>query len=128
MKVHGIIASSREVRTGSFIKEFLLKHGAGYPYQVYKELKRIKLELGLKPGSYQNIKNYFYWIEKLGLIKKTRKVEVRQMKISGEVDRRGRGLRPKGRPVYHQYYRLTGKGKREKEAWINPRKALYEKR
>ena len=127
MKVHGIMATSRGVRTGSFIKRFLLKHGEGYPYQVYQELKKIKLELGLNPGSYQNIRNYFYWLERLGLIERTRRVEVEQMKISGETDRRGRGLRPRGRPVYYQYYRLTEKGRREKEAWMNPRKALYER-
>jgi len=121
--------------TGLFIKDMLLRYGEVYPNQVWTKLRELRKNFTLtgEPrafpkrgwGSYQNIKNYFYWLERLGLIERTRKVEVREMKISGEVDRRGPGLRPRGRPVYHQYYRLTPKGVTEKEAWINPVKALY---
>ena len=120
---------------GLFIKDLFLRYGEVYPNQAWRKMRKLRRDFTLtgEPrafpkrgwGSYQNIKNYFYWLERLGLIERTRRVEVEQMKVSGEADRRGRGLRPRGRPVYHQYYRLTEKGKREREAWMNPRRALY---
>lgn len=116
---------------GLFIKDLLLKYGEVYPNQVYSELRRIRRnflftgEVRVQPkrgfGSYQVIKNYFYWLTKLGLIEKSKKVTT---KVVG----RGSGLRPKGMKVYYQYYRLTPKGKTEEEMWVYPPRALYKRR
>jgi len=120
---------------GLFIKDLLLRYGEVFPNQVWTEMRELRKKYTLtgEPrvapkrgwGSYQNIKNYFYWLERLGLIERTKKVEVSEIKADRK--ERGSGLRPRGRPVYYQYYRLTEKGRREKEAWLNPRKALYGK-
>ena len=120
---------------GLFIKDMFLRYGEVYPNQVWTKLRELRKKFTLTGekrrfsergwGSYQNVRNYFYWLERLGLIERTRKVAVSEAKIRGEVEKRGSGLRPRGEEVYYRYYRLTSRGRREKNAWINPRKALY---
>lgn len=119
------------VPTGEFIRDHLLEEGEDYPYNVWKELleKRARvygifnvLELrdkrteevrdalenhGVKVGSYQNVRNYFYWLRELGLIEKSR-----------EESSEKANLEPR------KYYKVV-EGKEDAEEWANPRKALY---
>jgi hypothetical protein len=87
------------VLTGTFkaLRERLLEEG--YP-------KR-----GMMWGSYQNMRNYFYWLEKLGLIEFVEET-------------------PGSNPLMksRRLYRLTPKGLAlppESTEWTNPRRALY---
>jgi len=118
---------------GLFIKDIFLRYGEVYPNQAWTKLRELRNQFTLTGGprsspvrgwgSYQNIKNYFYWLERLGLIERSRRVEVSQTKAHRK--ERGSGLRPGGRPIYYQHYRLTEKGRREEDVWRNPRRALY---
>jgi len=102
--------------TGVFIRQYLLEHGEAYPYQVFKALRRFLFPegypvKGFYVGSYQNIRNYFYWIQRLGLIEPSRE-------------------EPSLKPFFknRRYYRLTSKGlKTDPEAleWRSPRRALW---
>lgn len=104
------------IQTGLFIREYLLTHGEASPYDVYKELKTLLIEAGLpkrgmKWGSYQSVRNYFWWLEKLGLITPVRE-------------------EPASKPFLHKkiYYKLTRKGMElppESIEWSNPRRAAY---
>jgi DNA-binding PadR family transcriptional regulator len=102
--------------TGVFIRGYLIEHGRAYPYEVFKALREELMEMGypargLKWGSYQNVRNYFYWLRRLGLIEP--EVEV----PSENVYMRSR-----------RYYRLTDKGRRTPPTnlvWRNPIRALY---
>jgi DNA-binding PadR family transcriptional regulator len=101
---------------GLFIRDYLLENGRAYPYEIYRAIRGELREKsrpirGLKRGSYQNIRNYFYWLTHLGLIEP--EVEV-----------------PSEKPYLkdRRYYRLTAKGRRTPPhslEWLNPRRALY---
>ena len=99
------------INTGLFIREHLLECGTDYPFRMYRLLKERKKEAGLKVGKYQNFRNYVYWLSQLGLIEFVREEPSKK--------------RAHMTPFNRRYYRLTAKGKREKEAWRNPRKYLY---
>lgn len=97
------------MNTGMFIREHLLKVGEDYPFRMYRLLKNVKKGLGLKMGSYQNFRNYIYWLRKLGLIEFVRE-------------------EPSDNPVLvhpRRYYKLTKKGRERPGLFLNPRRALY---
>jgi len=117
---------------GLFIRDFLLQQEEAYPSQIWQEYRKIKEHftstgkeriLPKRQGSYQTVRNYIYWLESLGLIEKTKKVEMKKEKMKRK--ERGSGLRPQKSSIYYRYYRITEKGKKEKEMWKNPKKALY---
>ncbi|PMB75049.1 MAG: hypothetical protein C0193_02440 [Candidatus Bathyarchaeota archaeon] len=90
---------------GSYIKGYIEKYGEVNPYTIYSLLKHFRAE-----ESYQNIKNYFWWLTKLGLIEPARK--------------------EKAKIGYKTFYRLTSKGlslSPDNVMWANPRRALYPK-
>jgi DNA-binding PadR family transcriptional regulator len=104
------------VLTGTFVRDYLLAHEKAYPYEVFKALRERLLEegypkRGMMWGSYQNMRNYFYWLEKLGLIEFVEET-------------------PGSNPLMksRRLYRLTPKGLAlppESIEWTNPRRALY---
>jgi len=104
--------------TSQFIREYLLEHGEAYPYEVFKALREVLRSIGLpargiKWGSYQNMRNYFYWLEKLGLIEPVRTEPSSNPNLQNKI-----------------YYRLTRKGIEtppDSLEWTNPRRALYPK-
>jgi len=98
--------------TGVFIRFYLEEKKEACPYEVYKALKKVKKLWNLRPGSYQSMRNHFFWIRKLGLIEFTRE-ETSQ-----------------GPPTFksRRLYSLTEKGRRPNvndPKWANPRRALY---
>jgi len=96
--------SWQPIMIGPFIRDYLLEHGEAYPYEIYKALQAEKE----KPkGSYQNIRNYFFWLQELGLIRFVREEPSRN---------------PKFKPK--RYYALV-KEKIDDLAWRNPRRHLY---
>lgn len=99
----------KQVSTSQFIRDFLLEHGEGYPYQVYKALRAKLIEKGYfkRRGTYQSVLNYFYWLGRLGLVEKTREEKS---------ERPGFKAR--------RYYTIVKEGINS-PSWINPRKTLY---
>jgi hypothetical protein len=102
--------------TSLFIREYLLEHGIACPYEVFKALKERLAEegypkRGMTWGSYQNIRNYFYWFSKLGLIEPVAESPSEKPHLKNR-----------------RYYRVTEKGLRtppESPEWRNPIRALY---
>jgi len=98
------------INTGLFIRERLLEC-EDYPFHMYRLLKEAKRRLGLKAGSYQNFRNYIFWLSRLGLIEFVREEPAEKKKPITPLNRR--------------YYRLTEKGRRRPDLFINPRRLLY---
>jgi len=98
------------VSTSLFIRDFLLEQGEAYPYQIYKALRARLKEEGYpkRRGSYQSIRNYFYWLKELGLI---------------EVSRTA----PADRAILkdRSYYRIVTSKANDLALWKSPRGALY---
>ena len=95
--------------TGLFIHRHLLEVGEDYPFNMYRLLKQRKTAMGQKAGKYQNLRNYMYWLRRLGLIEYVRS-------------------EPSSNPhLKHprRYYRLTRKGRERRELFNNPRRHLY---
>lgn len=100
------------VSTGGFIRSYLEEHGEATITQLYRALREEKRRLEVKVGGYANLRNYIYWLSRLGLVELSRE-------------------EPSGNPHLKQprrYYRLTKRG-RELPAyaaeWANPRRRLY---
>lgn len=95
--------------TSLFIRDFLIEHREANPYEIYSELSKVQEQEGIskRKNLYQNIRNYFYWLRKLGLIHPTR-------------------TEPSRNPAFKdkQFYEIVKRKSRSKH-WINPRKALY---
>lgn len=95
--------------TGMF-REHLLNVGEDYPFRMYQLLKEKKKAAGIEEkgiGSYQNFRNYLYWLRKLGLI---------------ELAREEPSENPHFQP--RRCYRIV-EGMEDAEGWVNPRKHLY---
>lgn len=97
------------IPTGIFIREFLLSRES-YPFEVWRELKRVRGEKGQKVCSSQGFYRYWDLLKKLHLVEKTGKVEPSDRCEFGRV-----------------YYRIVP-GAEQSLSWINPRKSLYETR
>ena len=108
-----------EYRPGIFTKQYFEKHGEACAADIYyalsqeiERLNRGRIEIGEKPfrrPNYSSFSRYFHWFLILGLIERTGKVQA---------------------SAYHflekrVFYRLTDKGKAEKEAWQDPIRAAH---
>jgi len=100
----------RKIFLSLFIRDYLIENGEACPYDILKALRE---EKSSKRGvSYQNVRNYFYMLRKLGLIEPSGRVE------------------PSSKPFLQPkiYYRLTRKGLNTPEdslEWTDPHRALY---
>jgi len=99
----GIYRPRRMVSTGTWIRDRLLQNVEDYIFNMWREFKKSKKN----PGSYQNFRNFIWWLLQLGLIKFVRE---EPSSISGFKPRRIYTYVPE---------------KIDDEAWKNPRKALY---
>jgi len=103
-----------------FIRNYLLEKYPDSEY-VFKMYQRFKdaitnwwLERGREPeefkaGTYQNFRNYIYWLKKLGLIEKVKSEPSEKPQLQSR-----------------NYYRIVWE-RRDDPAWSNPRRALYPK-
>jgi len=108
-----------EYRPGLFTKKYFEKHGeaccADVYYDLSEEIERLnrdRIEIGEKPfrrPNYSSFSRYFHWFLILGLIERTDK---REPAIYDFLQKR-------------VFYRLTGKGKVEEEAWQDPVRAVH---
>jgi len=108
-----------EYRPGLFTKKYFEKHGEACAADIYyalsEEIERLnkeRIEVGEKPfrrPNYSSFAKYFHWFKLLSLVE--------------PIDR--------GEPAIYdfleqrQFYRLTDKGKVEKQAWQDPVRAAH---
>ena len=103
-----------EYRPGLFTKQYFEKHGEACAADIYyalsEEIERLnaaRAEIGEAPfrrPNYSSFAKYFHWFLILGLIERT---DRRESAIYDFLEKR-------------VFYRLTNKGKAEKEAWQDP--------
>ena len=103
-----------EYRPGLFTKQYFEKHGEACAADIYyalsQEIERLskeRIEIGEKRferPNYSSFSRYFHWFLILGLIERT---DRRESAIYDFLEKR-------------VFYRLTNKGKAEKEAWQDP--------
>jgi len=108
-----------DYRPGLFTFKYFEKHVEGCCADVYydlsEEIERLnkeRIEIGEKPfrrPNYSSFSRYFHWFLILGLIERTDK---REPAIYDFLQKRA-------------FYRLTGKGKVEEEAWQDPVRAVH---
>ena len=106
-------------RPGLFTKKYFEKHVEGCCADVYyalsEEIERLNVtraEIGEAPfrrPNYSSFSRYFHWFLILGLIERTDK---RERAIYDFLQKR-------------VFYRLTGRGKTEVEAWQDPVRAAH---
>ncbi|MGA2767165.1 MAG: hypothetical protein ABSF24_02465 [Candidatus Bathyarchaeia archaeon] len=94
--------------TAIFVKDFLLKHGKGYSYGMWKAWSDHLHSLGFKEPKIESFRKYLWILTKLGLIRKTK---APSYKIQS------RFLR--------EYYELNPKQIGNEKAWANPSFTLY---
>ena len=101
-------------RPGLFTKKYFEKHGEACAADIYyalsEEIERFnreRVQIGEKPfrrPNYSSFAKYFHWFKLLGLVEP---VDRREPAIYDFLEER-------------VFYRLTGKGKVEEEAWQDP--------
>ena len=106
--------AASDYRPGLFVKQYFRKHGEGCCSDVYRtlgeeldHLNTERIEIGEKPlrrPNYSSFSRYFHWFLILGLIERT---DRREPAIYDFLQNR-------------VFYRLTGKGKTEVRAWLDP--------
>ena len=114
------------IPTGVFIRDFMMKKGETYPFEVYRELKRARLLVSARLGRTEPpklpspISFYRYWwaIEKLGLVERTGRVE--------ESPRRGTDTTLPSK-LWRVYYRIRP-GMESDPRWSNPQGAIMKER
>jgi len=102
-----IKAQNMDLGTGQFIRDYLLRAGEAYPYEIYRALKDEKEFKGLTMGSATNFYRYFYILRKLGAVQKTGRVE--------PSSRRG---------MDRVYYKMTVGFEGRDDIWNNPQKEM----
>ena len=108
-----------EYRPGIFTKRYFEKHGEACAADIYyalsQEIERLnkeRIEVGEKPfrrPNYSSFAKYFHWFKLLGLVEPTDK---REPAIYDFLEERA-------------FYKLTGKGQVEEEAWQDPVSARH---
>jgi DNA-binding PadR family transcriptional regulator len=106
------LMGGRRILLSLFIRDYLMEHGEASPYDIVKAIKENLEEKERRKVSYQNVRNYFYLLRKLGLIEPSGRVE------------------PSSKPYLQPkiYYKLTEKGLStppESLEWRDPHRALY---
>jgi len=106
-------------RPGLFTKKYFEKHGEACAADIYyalsEEIERLnaaRAEIGeaaFRRPNYSSFSRYFHWFLILGLIERTDK---RERAIYDFLQKR-------------VFYRLTGRGKAEVEAWQDPVRAAH---
>jgi hypothetical protein len=95
--------------TGIFIRDYLLKHGRAYIYEVWDSFRRTLKEMGYESwGSYDSFRKYFNYLQRLNLIRPV-----------GE----GRASRPW--LARRRYFELVPENADVLEAWSRPQVILY---
>jgi len=92
------------VSTGMWIRDHLLQNVEDYIFNMWRQFKKFKKN----PGSYQNFRNYIYWLLQLELIKFVRE-------------------EPSAVPDFQprRIYTYVPENVDKEELWTNPRRALY---
>jgi len=108
-----------EYRLGLFTKRYFVEHGEACAADIYyalsQEIERLnkeRIEVGEKPfrrPNYSSFAKYFHWFKLLGLVEPTDK---REPAIYDFLEERA-------------FYKLTGKGQVEEEAWQDPVSARH---
>jgi len=91
--------------TGRFIRDWLLEHKEGYAYEIWRDLKEKRKEMGLHYPTYRSFWNYIRILRELGLIRVVR-VE-----------------RPLPQARWHRRYLSIVPGREDDPAWDAPQKA-----
>lgn len=101
--------------TSLFIRDYLLRHGEGYPQEIWRELKTARAlafsgkKKPIPVCSYDSFRrNYIYILKKLGLIEEVR-VEV---------------ILDQPRWYKRRYYRIVPGKEALSDAWFNPQKVF----
>ncbi|MDY6911482.1 MAG: hypothetical protein SVM79_03885 [Chloroflexota bacterium] len=110
---------SSEYRPVIFIKQYFETHGEACAADIYyalsQEIERLNEErIGieekpLRRPNYSSFAKYFHWFKLLGLVEPT---DRREPAIYSFLEKR-------------HFYRLTAKGKTEKDAWQDPVRAAH---
>lgn len=107
-----IIAKGRYPRflisTGMWIREHLLAVEEDYPFHMWTLLRKMKVAADVEAGTYQNFRNYIFWLTKLNLIRFTR-----------EEPSANPFLKPR------RYYTYVPENIDKIDLWRNPRRHLY---
>ena len=117
------------VRTGLFIKEYLLQHGEECIAELHRALKdEIAMENQRRPRwkrlrgpTYASFLKYVHNLARLRLLEFSGREERPEFVATDQL------LQIDGStvvPSMKRYYRITGKGQMETEAWANPIRAL----
>lgn len=108
--------------TSLFIRDYLREHGPTYPFKIYQALKEARRRVwGERAyvGRAANFYKYIWCLERLGLIRRTGKIEP---------SRRGRGgIFPQPKKKFWRVYYEIVPERIADPAWLNPQKALYGK-
>ena len=95
--------------TGEFIREYLLRHGEAYIYEVWNAFRKKLLEMGLKWwGDYNSFRKYFNYLQKLNLIRFVREEPAEQPWMAPR-----------------RYYTIVPENIDVIEAWTRPQVILY---
>ena len=73
-----------------WVRGYLLKHGRGYPYAMWKAWREFAAHIGLRPGSYISFVRYLYVLRRLGLIREAGTEQA----VPGRIPRRYYELEP----------------------------------
>lgn len=95
------------ISTGMFIRDHLLEVVEDYIYHMWRLFKEAKRNA----GSYQNFRNYIFWLVRLELIRFTREEPPKKVQ-----------LKPR------RYYTYVPENIDEVELWRDPRGHLYQGR
>jgi hypothetical protein len=112
------------VRTGLFIKEYLLSVGEDFPANIHRELKAVlKANNYKRYPTYASFLRYFHHFISFGLIEFTGREEPMKFpkgqNIPALLQLRNHGV-PKVVDGVVRYYRLTEAGKADNEIWYDP--------
>ena len=92
------------VSTGIWIRDHLLQNVEDYPFNMWHQFKKLKKN----PGTYQNFRNFVYWLLQLELIKFVR-----------EEPSDAFNFQPR------RLYTYVPENIDKDELWRNPRRSLY---
>lgn len=125
------------VRTGLFIKEYLTSHGEAFIEEMHRGYKAAWAEQNavrkkvdqVKPATYESFRKYFAYLVQLGLVEFVREEPIL---LAPNADSFLRVDADNPPPIAVQslrrYFRLTGRGIAEEDAWFDPQGELRRQR